>query len=90
MNPKFVFILLTLLPTASSSPLEAMEANLNSQRMWSVLTNSFQRDPIYEIRFWPTAEMFGERLIPKLNMVGVIQLGWLRVVLPADFDYIPN
>ncbi len=58
--------------------------------MWSVLTNAFSQDPIYQSIDSGTMISENERPATQISMVGKIQLANLRVVLPADFEYDPN
>jgi len=84
------FVLLTFLPSAQSSQLHTGAISLETQQIWSVLTNSFAQDPIYQWEEPNSAELPTERQRPQINMVGKIQMVSSRVVLPADFEYDPN
>ncbi len=63
---------------------------MSTERMWSVLTNAFSQDPIYQSIDSRTIISENEQAPNQISMVGKIQLVNLKVVLPADFEYDPN
>ena len=85
-----IFLSLTILPSAQSSQIQNGIPILRGQQIWSVLTNSFSQDPIYQSREPISAELTAERQTSQINMVGKIQMVSIRVVLPANFEYDSN